>query len=262
MAETAAHALRRGFWWHLRIALLEARFQFLSSLRLPAFAVPTLLFPLFFYVFFGVLFQQGGVSLVAPTYMLATYGVFGILAPSLFGFGVGLAQERDTGALLLKRTTPMPAGAYLFARVAVALIFGAVVVVGLFLLGGYAGGVELHRWQWFGLAGVILAGVLPLCALGLAMGAWAKQQAAVAVVNLVFISMSVLSGLWFPIHMLPGFLQDFANVLPAYHLGQLALKVIDLDLGQPTVFHVGLLVGQTVVFLAIAAAGFRRFSGR
>ena len=89
MPATVAPAPRRGFGWQVRIALLEARFQFLSSLRLPAFAVPTLLFPLFFYLFFGVLFQRGGVSLAAPTYMLATYGVFGILGPSIFGFGVG-----------------------------------------------------------------------------------------------------------------------------------------------------------------------------
>ena len=262
MASDSARALRPGLYWHLRIVLLETRFQFLSSLRLPAFAVPTLLFPLFFYLFFAVVFQAGGPSLTAPTYMLATYGVFGILAPSIFGFGVGLAQERDTGALLLKRTTPMPAAAYLFARVGTAAIFGAVVVVGLFLLAGFAAGVELYRWQWFALAGAILAGVLPLSAIGLAIGAWAKQQAAVAVVNLVFIAMSVLSGLWFPITMLPGFLRDFANALPAYHLGQLALKVIDLDLGRPLWFHLALLGGQTVVCLAVAAAGFRRFSGR
>lgn len=253
---------RHGFLWHVRIALLETRFQFLSSLRLPAFAVPTLLFPLFFYVFFAVVLQVGGPSLTAPTYMLASYGVFGIFAPSIFGFGVGLAQERDTGALLLKRTTPMPTAAYLFARVGTAAIFGAVVVAALFLLAGFAAGVELHRWQWFSLAGIILAGALPFSAVGLAIGAWAKQQAAVAVVNLVFIAMSVLSGLWFPISMLPGFLQDFANVLPPYHLGQLALKVIDLDLGRPVWLHLVLLGAQTAVCLAVAAAGFRRFSGR
>ena len=262
MASSAERTFRPGAWWHVRIALLETRFQFLSYLRLPAFAVPTLLFPLFFYAFFGVVFQRGGVSLVAPTYMLATYGVFGILGPSLFGFGVGLAQDRDTGALLLKRTTPMPAVAFLFARVAMAAIFGAVVLLGLFLMGAYLGGVELYRWQWFALAGTILAGVLPLCALGLALGAWAKAQAAVAVVNLVFIAMSVLSGLWVPINMLPGVLQDFANVLPAYHLGQLALKVISLDLGQPTLLHLAVLGGQTTVFLVVAAWGLRRFSGK
>ena len=262
MDASAQPVLRRGLWWHVRIALLETRFQFLSSLRLPAFAIPTLLFPVFFYLFFAVVFQPGGPSLVAPTYMLATYGVFGVLGPSIFGFGVGLAQERDTGALLLKRTTPMPAGAFLFARVGTAAIFGAVVVGVLFLLAGFAAGVELHRSQWFSLAGIILAAVLPFSAIGLAIGAWAKQQAAVAVVNLVFIGMSLISGLWVPIYMLPNVMQDIAIAFPTFHLGQLALKVIDLDVGGPVWFHLVLLGGQTAVCLAVAAAGFRRFSGR
>lgn len=258
----STRTLRRGLWWHVRIALLETRFQFLSSLRLPAFAIPTLLFPLFFYLFFAVVFQPGGPSLMAPTYMLATYAVFGVLGPSIFGFGVGLAQERDTGALLLKRTTPMPAGAFLLARVGTAAIFGAVVVGAMFLLAGFAAGVELHRSQWFSLAGVVLAAVLPFSAIELAIGAWAKQQAAVAVVNLLFIGMSLISGLWVPITMLPNVMQDIAIVFPAYHVGQLALKVIDLDLGGSVWFHLVLLGVQTAVCLAVAAAGFRRFSGR
>ncbi len=130
-----------------------------------------------FYVFFGVVM---GFSPVAPTCLLATYGVFGLIGPSLFGFGVGFATERDSGALLLEQTTPMPVAAYLLARVTTALLFGMAVVLGLFLLGAFAGGVTLYRGQWFALAGTVLAGVVPFCALGLAIGAWVKAQSAVA----------------------------------------------------------------------------------
>ncbi|HYJ40685.1 MAG TPA: hypothetical protein VEW08_07840, partial [Steroidobacteraceae bacterium] len=34
----------------------EMRFEFIKSLRTPAFAVPTLLFPILFYVMFGIFF--------------------------------------------------------------------------------------------------------------------------------------------------------------------------------------------------------------
>ena len=146
--------------------------------------------------FLGVIMGARGMSLAVPTYVLATYGVFGVLGPALFGFGAGLANERDTGVLLLKQTTPMPAGAYLFAKVMAALIFGAVVVMALFLMAAHAAGVALYRWQWFALAGVLLAGVIPFCALGLAIGAWARGRSAIAVVNLVFLPMAMLSGLW------------------------------------------------------------------
>ena len=164
--------------------MLEARAQFLTVARTPGFTIPTLVFPLMFYVFFGVVM---GFSPVAPTFLLATYGVFGLMGPSLFGFGVGFATERDSGALLLKQTTPMPVGAYLLARVGTALLFGMAIVLGLFLLGAYAAEVTLHRWQWFALAGVVLSSVIPFCALGLAIGSWVKAQSAVAIVNLVYL---------------------------------------------------------------------------
>ncbi|WP_419167577.1 ABC transporter permease [Candidatus Palauibacter sp.] len=245
---TAARLARR---W--RIYVLEARYQFLMVLREPAFAIPTLLFPLIFYLFFGVLMGAGSFSAAAPTYMLATYSVFGVMGPSLFGFGAGLAIERDSGVLLLKRTTPMPAAAYLLAKVAMAIAFGAVVVLGIFLLGAYGAGVMLYRWQWFALAGVI-----PFCALGLAVGAWSRGRAAVAITNLVFLPMAMLSGLWIPITIFPAALRDVANVLPAYHQAQLALKIIAMDGGQTTLLHVSVLGVQSLAFLAVAAFGFRR----
>ncbi len=241
------------------IYVLEARAQFLTVARTPGFTIPTLVFPLMFYVFFGVVM---GFSPAAPTYLLATYGVFGLIGPSLFGFGVGLATERDSGALLLKQTTPMPVGAYLLARVVTALLFGMVIVVGLFLLGAYAAEVRLYRWQWFALAGVVLSSVIPFCALGLAIGAWVKAQSAVAIVNLVYLPMAFLSGLWIPISLLPSFFRDVAVVFPAYHQSQLALKVVALDEGGSTGVHVLMIGIFTVVFLVVAAAGFRRVGSR
>ncbi|MXY24075.1 MAG: ABC transporter permease [Acidobacteria bacterium] len=241
------------------IYVLEARAQFLTMLRTPAFTIPTLVFPLMFYVFFGVVMSF---SPTAPTYLLATYGVFGLIGPALFGFGVGFATERDSGALLLKQTTPMPAAAYLLARVATALVFGIAIVTGLFLLGAYAANVTLYRWQWFSLAGIVLSSVIPFCALGLAIGAWVKAQAAVAIVNLVYLPMAFLSGLWMPIAVLPGFLQDMAIVFPAYHQAQLALKVINMDEGGAAGMHIFVIGVFTAVFLVIAAVGFRRVSQR
>ena len=252
-------ARRLGLARRACIYVLEARAQFLTVARTPGFTIPTLVFPLMFYVFFGVVM---GFSPAAPTYLLATYGVFGLVGPSLFGFGVGLATERDSGALLLKRTTPMPVGAYLLGRVGTALLFGMAIVLGLFLIGAYAAEVTLCRWQWFALAGVVLSSVIPFCALGLAIGAWVKAQSAVAIVNLVYLPMAFLSGLWIPISLLPSFFRDVAVVFPAYHQSQLALKVVALDEGGSTGVHVLMIGVFTVVFLVVAAAGFRRVGSR
>src|SRR4051794_24043522 len=84
----------------LRLYGLEARSELLKAVRLPAYSLPTLAFPCVFYLFFGIAFGSHGVG-TAPvsmaSYLLATYGAFGVIGASLFGFGVGVATERGQG---------------------------------------------------------------------------------------------------------------------------------------------------------------------
>ena len=57
------------------------------------------------------------------TYLVVTYGAFGVIGSALFGFGVGIAVERGQG-WLLKRATPMPPIAYFAAKMVMAMVFG------------------------------------------------------------------------------------------------------------------------------------------
>ena len=93
----------------LRILRSETATELLKSVRLPIFAISTIAFPVMFYVIFGATFgrQQAGPVDVA-TYMLATYGAYGVIGAALFSFGVGVAVERAQGWMRLKRASPMP----------------------------------------------------------------------------------------------------------------------------------------------------------
>ncbi len=242
-----------------RIYLLEARLEFLKLLRMPVFAIPTIAFPVLFYVFFGLFFgaRAGGAGPMA-TYLLATYGAFGVIGVSLFGFGVGVAVERGQGWMLLKRASPMPAGAYFAAKVFMSLLFGGVILTLLYALGAAFGGVQLSAAGWATLGLVHLLGALPFCAMGLAIGYFVGPNAAPAIVNLIYLPLSFTSGLWVPIQILPDFLQRAAVALPPYHFAQLALKVIGADMGGSTAVHVAYLAVFTVVCLALARLGYRR----
>ena len=59
-----------------RVFALEAKYELLKVLRLPAYAIPTISFPLLFYFFFGVVFGAGRSAgpISMSTYLLATYG--------------------------------------------------------------------------------------------------------------------------------------------------------------------------------------------
>ncbi len=248
--------LSRPFSSRLQSYRLETRAELLRVWRTPGFVLPSLLFPAMFYLFFGVLLARGQGGLQQSLYALAGLGTFGVISPGLFSFGVGFALDRGLGWLQLKRATPMQPSTYLLAKVAMAMLFSFLIVMVLFCMAGFLAHVRLERSQWFGLLVTLVLGSVPFCAMGLAIGAWAKPQSAPAVVNLIFMPMSFLSGLWMPLQFLPAFMQKLATVFPAYHLGQLAYTAAGI---QPSALlpHVAALAAFTVIFLLVAARGYR-----
>jgi len=245
----------------LGVYLREAGFEFWALVRMPGFALPTLLFPAMFYVFFGLIFGNSGDQRVA-TYMLATYGTFGIMAPALFGFGVGMAMEREHGILAMKRVAPMPPTAYLFAKAAMAMLFALVIALLLFVLAALFGGVVLPRAQWFLLMITLIIGTLPFCALGLAVGLRVGGQASAAIINVIYLPMSFLSGLWVPLQFFPHWLQKLAGIFPAYHLGQIALGIVGQGSSGHFLTHFIYLIVFTAVCLWFAQRGWRRIQDR
>ncbi|MET0717637.1 MAG: ABC transporter permease [Pseudoxanthomonas sp.] len=235
----------------LALYLREAKLEFLRVLRTPAFSIPTLVFSPMFYLLFGVLLNRGDAH--ASSYLMASYSVFGVMGPGLFGFGVGLAIDRQQGLLMLKRVQPVPAAAPLLAKVGMAMIFAACIGAMLLVLGVTLGGVRMTPSQAALLLAVDILGVMPFCALGLLIGTLVNSGGgATAVVNLIYMPMALLSGLWLPLSMLPDVVERIAPLWPAWHLGQLGLKVVDLDSGSPAWMHVTVLLGFTAICLFLA----------
>ncbi|MET0227007.1 MAG: ABC transporter permease [Dokdonella sp.] len=240
----------------LRCYLLEARHEFLRLLRSPSFALPTLLFPPLFYVLFAVLLNRGNAG--AAAYLFASYSIFGVMAPGLFGFGVSVATDRERGWLTMRRALPMPPGAYLVAKMAMAMVFAAIIYLLLAALASTLGGVRLAPSAWPLLGVIAVLGVLPFCALGLLIGSRAGASAAPAIVNVVYLPMAFLSGLWMPLSMLPAFVQRLAPLWPPHHLAQLALAAGGRDYEGSIALHVGVLAAFTVLCFAIARRALAR----
>ena len=256
--------LRRTSGQLVRIFFTETKFEFLKLARLPIYSLSTILFPVMFYVLFGLLMNRGaefsrvGVS----AYLLATYATFGVMGASLFGFGVGLAGERGLGWLQVKRATPMPPFAYFFAKTVVCMTFSLIIVLILLSLGMLFGGVQLSVLQCVQLAATLVAGSITFCAMGMAIGYFAGPSSAPAIVNMIYLPLSFASGLWIPIQALPGFLQKIAPFLPPFHLGQLALSVIGADTRGSNLGHWEALAAFALICLGIARIGFQRDEGK
>jgi ABC-2 type transport system permease protein len=242
----------------------EAKYEFLNRWRMPVYSISVLLFPAMFYTLFGLILNRdaSGGHKEAATYLMATMGCYGIMGVALFAFGVGVATERGQGWLEVKRASPMPTAAYFAGRVATCLLFSLIVFLTLFALGTLFGGVRLAPVQIVKLMATLVLGSIPFCALGLVIGYVAKPNSAPAVVNMLYLPLSFLSGLWMPISIFPNFLQKVAALLPPYHLGQIALHAVGTDSAGDLHTHLNVLIGFTLLCLGVAVMAFRRDEGK
>jgi len=248
----------------LAIYWRETKYEFLRSLRLRAYSFSVIGFPVMFYTLFGlVMNRQGTISgWHAATYLLASYGTFGIMGASLFGTAGALAAERGLGWLQVKRASPMPPTAYFVAKFVKSMIFSAAVVLILLALGVAFGGVTMPFAEGAKLVVTLVAGSLPFCAMGLALGYFLGPNSAPAIINVIYLPLSFCSGLWFPFMFLPHFIQKIALFLPPYHLAQLALGTVGAGMHGSAATHWEVLIGFTLVCLGVARIGERNTEGK
>ena len=235
----------------LRAYLTEAGYESVRMLRAPGFGLPFLGMPVLLYLLFAVLIA-GAATRADPQvakYLFAGFAVFGVIGPSLFGFGVVVATEREQGLLRLKRALPMPMGAYLLAKALMAMLFAAIIMITMLAAGLSLGHLSLTAGQIAGVIALGVLGALPFCALGLLIGTWATARSSPALVSLVYLPMLHLSGLFYP---LPQGLQTLAPFWPAYHLDQLAFAALGAPSRGDVLTHLAVLAGVTVFFGFIA----------
>lgn len=235
----------------------EIAVEWRKAWRQPAFAIPALCFPVMFYLLFTVLIGGRTKSYDVGSWFLASYGAFGVIGPGLFSFGIGLATERDQGFLKWRTVFPAPLANYFLAKLVVSAAFALLIVATLLTAAYSVGGVTAPASQALALTLVLGLGSLPFAALGLAAGAWLKGQSAPGILNGIYLPTAALSGLWFPLFMLPAFVQQAAVILPPYHLGQLAQAALGRDDGR-SVEHAVALVITTLIGLWLAGRGLRR----
>ena len=176
----------------------------------------------------------------------------------LFGVGYVVVRYRKSGFLRRLSATPVTAfefgAAQILSRLLLtvsvtALLYGA---LALFVPFRNEGSVLL-------LLLVAISGALAMIAFGFMMAArFASEELANGAINLASWPMMLLSGVWFSLEGAPGWLQAGASALPLTQMLHAARAVMLDGAGIGDVLpNLGWLVAMTLLFLGIAATGFR-----
>jgi ABC-2 type transport system permease protein len=191
------------------------------------------------------------------------YLIPGILAMSilnlaLFATAQPIISLRSQGVLRRLGATPLPRptllAAYIAMRVLIALIqTGIIVAVGIALFGLTMGG------DWLVFGGVLLLGTLAFIAIAFMIAAIARtEESGAALLSAIQLPMLFLSGIFFPVEAMPGFLRPVTDALPLTYLAD-ALRQVMIS---ATPYHSMLvnslvLLGWLVVSSALAIRFFK-----
>jgi ABC-2 type transport system permease protein len=145
--------------------------------------------------------------------------VFGLLAAAYANLAGSIAVLRDEGVLKRIRITPLRPTTYLAGHIVSSLVVSAFLSVATI-----AGGWVLFdvRIQARAIPGVLLAliiGAACLCALGLALSGFIPNgQAAAPITNASYLPLAIVSGVFYPMHGVPAWLDFVVGLFPVRRL--------------------------------------------
>ncbi|MEV2225489.1 ABC transporter permease [Nocardia vinacea] len=154
---------------------------------------------------------------------LALPSILGMLVAfnGMFGIAQMLTLEREDGTLLRAKATPNGMVGYLIGKIVttagwVVIPFLIVLIPGLFLVDGTAMG---SVGSWLGLIGVVALGMLATMPVGAVLGSLFSNPRNIGFVSLPIMGIVAISGVFYPITSMPGWLQGVAQVFPVYWVG-------------------------------------------
>ena len=206
-------------------SLIYTRFEMLRTLRNRRFLLFSLIFPLILY--YAVAGPNRNVSnfdgsrISIPVYYMIGMASFGTMA-TMISCGARIAAERSIGWNRQLRISPLSPAAYFRAKVLTSYMMAAISLVALYLA-GLSLGVSLNASQWLAMTGLILVGLVPFAALGIAIGHLLTPDSIGSALGGSISLLALLGGVWFP---LSGFLHQLAQYVPSYWLVQASHVVL------------------------------------
>jgi ABC-2 type transport system permease protein len=178
------------------------------------FALPVILLVIFGSIFHG---DVHGTDVSFRQYFTAGIIASGIMSVTFVNLGVSIAMERDDGTLKRLVGTPMPKAAYFGGKALSGLVISVIEVAILLAIGVGLDGLTLpstpQRWLTFGW--VFLLGVASCTMLGIAASSIPRSgRSAAAVLNLPYLVLQFISGVYFPFSSLPKSMQIIASLFP------------------------------------------------
>lgn len=250
----------------VQLAVHQSRYDLKAYLRDPrargfTVAFPIVMLILFLYLFKHNIIAEGGQKLTAAQYYVPRLAAMTIVGTALAGLVITIAQKRQSGSLKRRRATPVPAWVLVAGDVFTSVLSAIVVVAVLVILGAAFYGFRTDA-AGVGVAVLVcIVGGAAFCcmAYGLSTIIGSADSAGPAV-NLATLPVYVVSGIYIPDNVLPGWINTVGSILPVRPLAVALEAAFVPATNSGHRFAWGALLTVAVWGLAGLFVAMRRFS--
>lgn len=244
----------------LRSTLLYARYSLLQTVRVPMSWVGNLVFPTLVLCVFVLPQPDVVADPAASRDAVLSLATFAVMTSSLFGLGLGVAQNREHPWTRYTRTLPAPASARILSETISTGCVSVVAVLPVLLVGLVCTAADFTPGELLGGYLALAVSALPFMMLGIAVGNAFPAKAAIAVVQILMFGLAFGGGLFLAPSGFPHWAADVSLALPTRQAREFVLWA-GAGAAFPGWLVLG-LVGWTVVFFALALWLVRRDQSR
>ena len=212
--------LRGAVGQTLTLVLWQIRYEQRAFWRDRRRAIFSFMFPLMMLLLFGSLNQDSTVDNGTGTIPFLTFFVpgiiaYGVVTTTFSNLAVSLAAAREQGLLKRIKGTPLPWWAFFAGRAGSAICVTAAMTASTLVLAHGLFGVPVHAHTLPALAVTVALGATAFTALGIAAVRWlpSADSAGPMQAAIVF-PLAFISGVWFPMHDAPSWLDHLSHALP------------------------------------------------
>ena len=142
-----------------------------------------------------------------------------VMTASLFGAVNVNAELRQKGVIKKLSTTPITHTDWILSNVLYQFLLSVISTISILLVSYTVFDVSLQLNFW--LPVFVVLDVFAFVGIGMILTRVAKEaESAAAAANAIMFPMMFLSGTFFPVEMMPGFLQKFSRILPLYYVNE------------------------------------------
>ena len=216
-----------------------------------------LAFPVFMIVLFGLIYQGESWDGTPPiNYILPGIIVMAVMSTCIVITTSGVVSDREKGIFRRLSLTPLKRqtliGGQIISRYLVVLVQTLILVaIGIAAFGVTVGGNYLLFW------GALTLGALSFFALGFTLTTFIKSEKGVVPAAMAFLFILMfLGGCFYPIEIMPEFLQPVCKALPSLHLNDALRMVAIEEVGFSGVWPEFLKLGGWLILLSAISVKF------